>query len=523
MEITSQKEQSDGVVYLIIVLFIIFGVVLVRSAWVSDDAYITLRMVDNLYHGFGLTWNSGERVMASTHPLWMLVIASTYFAVENPYYLLIILSLAISLFAVYLMIAKLSVTSLNSILGLLLLISSKAVIDYSTSGLENPLTNLIFIIFIIILLNNRKGVNQFLLLSLVASLGVLNRYDTILLFLPALIYLLITQRSLKQDLLYMTLGFSPLIIWGLFSLFYYGFIFPNTAYAKLNTGINSFLLIKQGILYVLNTLSRDPASIIIIIFSIVVSFISRDRRKIAISLGMILYILYVIRVGGDFMSGRFFSAVVFGGIALIVNTKLPKSLQNFTFVMLVTALIFAATPNPPILYNAGDTQQPAGVMGIYNGIEDERLWYYQLTGLLTMTRDQIMPRMAWADLGTEAKERNYGVVIKDSVGVFGYYAGPTVYVIDRYALGDPLLSRLKIPDQNNWRIGHFSRDLPEGYLETLETHENHIQDANLSAYYDKLSIITRGELFDYNRIVEILKMNLGVYDPLLEAYIKTQQ
>ena len=33
------------------------------------------------------------------------------------------------------------------------------------------------------------------------------------------------------------LGFIPLIAWELFSLIYYGFLLPNTAYAKLNTGL----------------------------------------------------------------------------------------------------------------------------------------------------------------------------------------------------------------------------------------------------------------------------------------------
>jgi len=522
MKVVSYKgRSSDDSIYLIIVFFIIFGVVLVRSAWVSDDAYITLRMVDNLYNGFGLTWNPGERVLASTHPLWLLIIASIYFAAENPYYLLILLSLTVSIVSVYLLITKLSQTSSSSIVGLMLLVSSKAFIDYSTSGLENPLTHLIYIVFIILFLNNPKKNNSFFLLGFTASLGVLNRHDSVLLFLPAIIYLIIKRQS-SRDVLHVALGFSPFIVWEIFSLFYYGFLFPNTAYAKLNTGINGLSLVKQGIFYLFYSLSSDPASIIIISVGVVVSFINRDWRKIVISLGMISYLIYVIGIGGDFMAGRFLSAIVVGAIAIIITADLTRSLHDVAFAMVAVALIFAATPNPPILYNTENSDQSGETVEIYNGIEDERVWYYELTGLLTITRNEPMPRMAWAVLGTEAKERKQSVVIKESVGVFGYYAGPTVYVIDRYALGDPLLSRLKVSDKNNWRIGHFSRNLPDGYFETIETHENRIRDANLSAYYDKLSIITRGSLFDYKRIIEIFKMNLGVYDSLLDAYIKKQ-
>ena len=44
----------------------IFLVVLVRSAWVSEDAYITLRTVDNFVNGYGLRWNVSERVQTYT-------------------------------------------------------------------------------------------------------------------------------------------------------------------------------------------------------------------------------------------------------------------------------------------------------------------------------------------------------------------------------------------------------------------------------------------------------------------------
>jgi hypothetical protein len=46
-----------------------FAVILFRTAWISDDAAITLRTVLNVTHGFGLTFNIAERVQTYTHPL----------------------------------------------------------------------------------------------------------------------------------------------------------------------------------------------------------------------------------------------------------------------------------------------------------------------------------------------------------------------------------------------------------------------------------------------------------------------
>ena len=39
-----------------------FALVLIRTAWVRDDVYFTLRTVDNFINGYGLRWNIAERV-----------------------------------------------------------------------------------------------------------------------------------------------------------------------------------------------------------------------------------------------------------------------------------------------------------------------------------------------------------------------------------------------------------------------------------------------------------------------------
>ena len=46
-----------------------YAILLVRTAWMCDDAFITLRTVDNFVQGYGLVWNVGERVQVYTHPL----------------------------------------------------------------------------------------------------------------------------------------------------------------------------------------------------------------------------------------------------------------------------------------------------------------------------------------------------------------------------------------------------------------------------------------------------------------------
>ena len=66
------------------------------------------------------------------------------------------------------------------------LIFSKAFVDYSTSGLENPLTHLLLAIFFTLYWNPERATSDDL--WLVAALIMLNRLDAGLLVLPALLH-----------------------------------------------------------------------------------------------------------------------------------------------------------------------------------------------------------------------------------------------------------------------------------------------------------------------------------------------
>jgi arabinofuranosyltransferase len=74
-------------------------------------------------------------------------------------------------------------------------------------------------------------------------------------------------------------------------------------------------------------------------------------------------------------------------------------------------------------------------------------------------------------------------------------------------LCDPLLARL--PAQPGWRIGHFERSLPDGYLETVQTGRDVISDPNVARQYEQLKLITQGSIWSWVRWRAILTMNLG--------------
>ena len=121
-----------------------------------------------------------------------------------------------------------------------------------------------------------------------------------------------------------------------------------------------------------------------------------------------------------------------------------------------------------------------------------------------------------AEYGRLQQLKDRPAVTWSNIGFFGFFAGPQVYVIDRFAISNPILARLPITTNSidaitgtHWRIGHFPRELPDGYIESLESGENRINDQEISELYDKLQLITRGNLLDRDRLKAIWRMNTG--------------
>ncbi|MGI6456090.1 MAG: hypothetical protein ACOX5R_10795 [bacterium] len=508
--------QRDSERFLIAVFIIAFVLTAVNCAWLCDDAYITFRTIDNFVNGYGLRWNVIERVQAYTHPLWMFFLTFFYFFTREFFYTGILVSLLVTTCAVALFACRLASTTIAALWGIVVFISSKAFIDFSSSGLENPLSYLLCALFLFVFLKRESSQRSLLHLSLCASLLMLNRLDLILILLPPLVYVLYFG-NVNKKLKILLYGFLPFLLWEVFSLLYYGFLFPNTAYAKLNTGLPRSDLLLQGTLYVIDSLNMDHITLLVIFAAIVAPFLFRNRTLIPLALGIALYILYVIWIGGDFMSGRFFTVPLFCSVVLLGHllTDLPNYAWGALFAF--PLLLSLTSPHPPLLnheeYGYSDNLEA----WIDNtGIADERGVYYQKMGLLQAHRTSTPPLHEWVGQGRLLKYHSVKVTVSGTVGMLGYYAGPGVFIIDECALADPLLARLPAKEQKFWHVGHFLRHVPEGYQESLEHDAECITDLNLRKFYRKLCLITRGSLIDPERLFTIFKMNIGRYDSLID-------
>ncbi len=478
--------------------------VFVRTAWMSDDAYISLRVVDNFVNGYGLRWNILERVQAMTNPLWTLLLAIPYFFTREAFFTTLAVSWICLLATMGLGLRLAYNASAAWVVGAALLLS-RAFVEYSSSGLENPLSYLLLAIFLTRFLAAEKRPRDLLVQTLCFSLLLVNRMDNLWYTLPAMALTMWPERKNRRAWIDVALGLTPFVAWELFSIFYYGFPFPNTYYAKLTTGIPSREYWAQGARYLLHFAATDPSSFCVIVATLVLGTISRSRKKAVLAAGILLHVIYVMRVGGDFMNGRFFASSVLVATIFVGHSSIWRTRRLAPIVIAVLATLSLSLPTSPLR----TTDQYSGSHINDAGIADERGWYYTNYHLGLASLSKRIPQ-ASREIREARTARLHGI------GMAGFGAGPSLHGLDQWALSDPLMARIPAAYEPNWRIGHFRREFPGGYDSAALTGENSLYDTKLGTYWEKLVLITRGPLFSFDRWATIVAMNLGQYDHLVD-------
>jgi len=490
-----------------------FGYLLVLSSWLSDDAFITFRTVDNFVNGYGLTWNTAERVQAYTNTLWMLLVSLFYAPFGNILLVAYGLSFACALAALAILLKALPDPWAKAC-AVLLLISSKACIDYTSSGLETPLVYALLALFYALYLGpySQKAPRATLVLWAVAALAYLTRQDTVLLCLPPLLHVFFrTWKTDKRAALGQALlGLTPAILWTGFSLAYYGFIFPNTYYAKLDLGIDRSLLLEQGLTYARACLVFDPVTLAAIGAAIALGLGLGPLQLRLASLAMATYVGYVIYIGADFMAGRFLSYVFIVACLVLGRTMAkPWALKILAAALACYALVWPYAPlKTSIDYEEKWRWDENG------GIADERGVYYLGSSLVRLGKNKGAIDYHWAEKGRALKESATTVVRMDGIGYYGFYAGPHKHIIDIFGLSDALIARLPptLDHKVEFRPGHLKRKVPAGYEASCppgDKQKNQIQNPKLKAYYELVKTATTGEFFSLERAKALLALTFS--------------
>ncbi|TAJ21752.1 MAG: hypothetical protein EPO65_00765, partial [Dehalococcoidia bacterium] len=307
---------------------VILGVMALGRGWVSDDGFITFRVVDMLWHWHGPVFNPGERVQAYTHPLWFFYLAISGRLGVDLYYAAIFGGVVCAAATGYLVTKILP--PLAAIVVVALLATSTSFLDFSTSGLENSLSHLLIAAMLWTAFSGDGPLDAARARRLVffGGLAILNRLDLAMLVGPVVGLVMFSRpRSM--------VGLLPVAVWMLFAAWYYGTPLPNTMYAK----VGAFTIgeaIRHGLSYFTDYLLSEPFHAALAALSVAMG-IRAGRSKswpeilhreqlllLACCAGVLLYVLYFIVVGGDFMRGRMFTApflmaVIVGGMVLSVE------------------------------------------------------------------------------------------------------------------------------------------------------------------------------------------------------------
>ncbi|MEI9935716.1 MAG: hypothetical protein WDO69_00695 [Pseudomonadota bacterium] len=492
--------------------WLVFAVVtmlgVIHVAWICDDAFISARVVDNFLSLRGLRWNPPERVQAYTHPLWLLLMIVARWLEHDAYWSLLGLSIVTSALSVgaILWTNQRPEPFLAAVAGTLAL--SKSFVEFSTSGLENPLTHLLLVLLWWQAL--RKPSPSVLVASLLACLAALDRLDLLLLFLPPLFALTKAQPgSWVQRSKLLLFGFCPLAAWELFSLVYYGSLVPNTAVAKLGAALPRTVLLGHGLAYLLQPTWNDPLSLVLLLVGLPLGLL-RGRGPIrAFCAGAVLYIGYVVWIGGDFMAGRFLSAPVLVAVLTLVElVPVPRVAVQLALGAAALALAQAsptpiwAAPLPP-----ARVEDFAVSHTCLEGVCDERAFYGPFSNWRRVEIGE-NPTHPWAVRGLAWSKTPEQTHIAGAIGFRGVFAGPEVFIVDYFGLSDPLIARLAPdPKLHPWKPGHLRRCIPLGYPEATRVGPSALADASLREYYGLIWLVTRGDLWSTERWRAIWKLN----------------
>ncbi len=484
-------------------------------AWVDEDAFITFRVIDNFVHGYGLRWNIDERVQVFTHPLWMLLHIPFYAAFGHIFRLTIGLSAVIGAGAVYFLLKSPRPLPYRIVLGLLPLILSPSFDTYIISGFETPLTLCLMGWFFHTLIAQPTRLYR---LFFIASLCMLTRYDNAVALFPALASLTYTNRkSLK--ITRALASFLPFLLWCAFSLFYYGFIFPNTKYAKLPADFALGVYVRQGFYYLQEFLFFDIIASLCIIAALITSITQRTRTILILGFGIAASIAYVVAVGGDYMVGRFLVTPFYLSVFLLYHAWPNLPAAKLATIAALTAGLFNFQLNV-----LSDMEDLSTTTIANHNICDPRQYYLETNTLFSpgqYPREQVSHIRALRGILLRSDDTPGKFVATGNVGMLGYFAGPKVTIIDSLALTDPLLSRMPVKLGRKWTAGHFRRAFPESYVHARRTGDTSHMNSDLRQYYEKLRLITNGDLLDAERLKTIALFQLGVYEQWREDYVKT--
>jgi hypothetical protein len=283
---------------------------------ITDDAYITFRYALNLANGHGLAFNPGEHVEGFSNPLWTLLLASLHILTGAEIAdtarvagLLFALGTLTCVFLICLRSAE-PPASMPLALAVLLIVLTPGFHVYATAGLEGPMLGFLLTAGLASSLGTSRGA-RLLAASLFGLAGITRPEGP----LYALLWFLATvnpafsvPKLLRMEAGRFLVMITPIAVWQVFRLIYFGAWLPNTAIAKVPGVFGEFIDFPE---YVTPWLVAAGGPLILFLWMVIPPRSERLQMigRICLALGG-ANLVFISYAQGDWMTfGRFIAPV----------------------------------------------------------------------------------------------------------------------------------------------------------------------------------------------------------------------
>lgn len=411
----------------------------ILGGWLVDDAYISFRYAKNLIDGHGLVFNPGEKVEGYTNFLWTIFIALAIKLNADPAVVTVATTLLLSFIIMFLTakIAMYSISNSWSTMVMFLVSVSSPFLLYTArgSGMETALFTTLILVVTLTIIKEKWALAGFF-----TALTMLTRPDGVVLVCVIEIYILyncffVTRKYIsfiKYNIPFTTI-FIPYFIW---RWSYYGYLLPNTFYVKVGGTQTQFL---RGLEYLWN-FGINHFILFSGLFGIIIVFLNIkekiDQNKLLVINITLMYSLYIIAVGGDWMPGFRFGIVLIPFLAIstiwglsiiadrITGLKLPSVI---TALALFCGLCFILPKD-----------------SVYDG--KSLVWY----------ENDIVNRYREIGRWINKNTSEYTTIAVSAAGVIPFYADRST--LDILGLNDVYIAHLPVNNLGSGKPGHEKFD-----------------------------------------------------------------
>ncbi len=335
-------------------LAILFSVValgvysLYIQPWMLDDAFIAFRYAENIVAGDGPVFNVGERVEGYTSFLWMILLALGRLSGADIVIFSKVLGLAFAVGNIILLANAhrfiRAIDSGVSVIATLLLGSTGIFLAWGVSGMEVTLFTFLISLSLLyyISITDSDDYRKFSILGVLCGIMSLARPEGLL--VTGILILYQSYRSIKKGnypVAYLVVFFLIIYLpyfWWRYN--YYGFLLPNTFYAKVGWNIDQVI---RGLRYLVRFGIPSLMILLPMIDPIGISAWFKKYGKLTIlPLVAAVYSIYIISVGGDSMPAfRFFTPIMPIFCILSAMTIMLIDNKRIVTLMVLGAIVYS--------------------------------------------------------------------------------------------------------------------------------------------------------------------------------------